>query len=154
MRAALFNPRMARVLLRSLVMKVAIPTWNARVSPVFDVAKRLLVVKLEGAREVSREEAAIEETQLMARAKRVTQLGVDVLICGAISMPLEAMLVSAGVRVIPHTCGTVEDIVLAFESGRLTDETFLMPGCCGRRRRFRGRHRGGRWGFDVSGRKG
>lgn len=149
MRTALLNPRMARVLPSSLVMKVAIPTWNARVSPVFDVAKRLLVVKLDGHREVNREESAVEETQLMARAKRVTQLGVDVLICGAISMPLEAMLASAGVRVIPHTCGTVEDIVLAFASGQLTDETFLMPGCCGRRRRFRGRHRGGRAGFNV-----
>ncbi|MCK4661133.1 MAG: NifB/NifX family molybdenum-iron cluster-binding protein [Phycisphaerae bacterium] len=120
-------------------------------SPVFDVAKRLLVVTLEGDREISREEAAIEETQLMARAKHVTQLGVDVLICGAISMPLEAMLVSAGVRVIPHTCGTVEEIIQAFASGRLTDETFLMPGCCGRRRRFRHRHRGGRHGFNRQG---
>ncbi len=146
---ALFKPRLARVLLHVRTMKVAIPTWNGRVSPVFDVAKRLLVVKLDGDREVSREEATIEETQLMARAKRVAGLGVNVLICGAISMPLEAMLASAGVRVIPHTCGTVEDIVLAFASGQLTDETFLMPGCCGRRWRFRGRHRGGRAGFNA-----
>ena len=132
-------------------MKVAIPTWTGRVSPVFDVAKRLLVVKLEGNGEVSRKEAPIEETHLVARAKRVTQLGVDVLICGAISMPLEAMLVSAGVRVIPRTCGMVEDVIRAFASGQLTDETFLMPGCCGRRRRFRGRHRGGRAGSNVRG---
>ena len=130
-------------------MKVAIPTWTGRVSPVFDVARRLLLVTLEGDREVSREETVIEDTQLMARVKRVTQLGVDVLICGAISMPLEAMLASAGVRVIPHTCGTVEDIVQAFASGQLTEDTFLMPGCCGRRRRFRGRHRGGRAGFNA-----
>ena len=154
---------MARVLLHSLVMKVAVPTWTGRVSPVFDVAKRLLLVTLEGDGEVSREEAAIEETQPMARAKRITQLGVDVLICGAISMPLEAMLVSGGVRVIPHTCGTVEDIVLAFASGQLTDETFLMPGCCGRRRHdplctpgqgdVRGAHRhGGRDGPRGRGR--
>ena len=151
---ALLNPRMARVLLPVPTMKVAIPTWTDRVSPVFDVAKQLLVVKLEGDREVSREEAAIEETHLMARAKRVTQLGVNVLICGAISMPLEAMLASAGVRIIPHTCGPVEYVLRAFVSGRLTDRAFLMPGCCGRRRRFRRRQRGGRWGFDVSDRKG
>jgi len=130
-------------------MKVAIPTWTGRVSPVFDVARRVLVVTLEGDHEVSREETAIEETQLVARAKHVTQLGVDVLICGAISMPLEAMLASAGMRVIPHICGPVEDVLLAFASGRLTDEMFLMPGCCGRRRRFRGRHRVGRAGFNT-----
>ena len=132
-------------------MKVAIPTWTGRVSPVFDVAKRLLVVELEGDGEVSREEAPIEETQLVARARRVAQLGVNVLICGAISMPLEATLVSAGVRVIPFTCGTVGEILRVFASGRLTDEMFLMPGCCGRRRRFRGRHRGGRPGLNMQG---
>ncbi|MBN2560238.1 MAG: NifB/NifX family molybdenum-iron cluster-binding protein [Phycisphaerae bacterium] len=130
-------------------MRVAVPTWTGRVSPVFDVAKRLLVVTLDGGGEISREEAAIEEGLLTARAKRVAQLGVDVLICGGISVPLEAMLVSAGVRVIPHTCGTVEEVIQAFASGRLTDQTFLMPGCCGRRRRFRGRHRGGRPGFNT-----
>ncbi|MGB2986368.1 MAG: NifB/NifX family molybdenum-iron cluster-binding protein [Phycisphaerae bacterium] len=142
---------MARPLLLVQPMKVAIPTWTGRVSPVFDVAKRLVVVTLEGSREVNREEAGIEETQLTARAKRVTQLSVDVLICGAISMPLEAMLVSAGVRVIPHTCGPVENVLRAFVSGCLTDQAYLMPGCCGRRRRFRGRHHGGRAGFNVQG---
>ena len=149
MRAALFIPRLARVLPFVPTMKVAVPTWTGRVSPVFDVAKRLLVVMLEGNREVNRVEAVIEETQLIARAKHVTQLGVDVLVCGAISMPLEAMLASAGVRVIPHICGPVEDVLLAFASGRLTDDAFLMPGCCGRRRWFRGRHRSGRTGFRV-----
>ena len=124
-------------------MRVAIPTWIDRVSPVFDVARRLVVVTLGGDRQVKREEAAIEAADLAVRVARVTQLGVDVLICGAISMPLEAMLASAGIRVIPHKCGRVEDIVVAFASGQLTDETFLMPGCCGRRGRFRVRHRGG-----------
>ena len=145
------NRYLARVMLPVRTMKVAIPTWTGRVSPVFDVAKRLLVVELKGDGQVNREEAAIEEAQLLPRAKRVAQLGVDVLICGAISMPLEAMLVSAGVRVIPHTCGMVEEVLQAFASGRLTDKTFLMPGCCGRRRRFRGRHRGGRAGSNIRG---
>ena len=132
-------------------VKVAIPTWTGRISPVFDVAKRLLIVEFQGNGEVSREETPIEETHVSARAQRVTQLGVNVLICGAISMPLEATLVSAGVRVIPFTCGSVGEILRAFASGQLTDEMFLMPGCCGRRRRFHGRHRNGRAGLNVQG---
>jgi len=67
---------------------------------------------------------------------------VDVLICGAISRPLEMMLVSEGMQVIPHTCGPVEDVIRAYVSGRLTDQAYLMPGCCGQRRRTRAR--GGR----------
>jgi predicted Fe-Mo cluster-binding NifX family protein len=132
-------------------MRVAIPTWAGRVSPVFDVAKRLLLVDLEGDTQASRSEAVIDEDTLAARARSVAQLGVDILICGAISVPLETMLVSAGVRVIPHTCGSAEEVLQAFASGRLTDRAFLMPGCCGRRRRFHGRHRGGRAGFHLHG---
>ena len=132
-------------------MKVAVPTWSDRVSPVFDVAKRLLLVDFDGEAESGREEVAVKESEPAPRARRVAQLGVDVLICGAISVPLEAMLVSAGVRVIPHTCGPTEEVLQAFASGRLTDEAFLMPGCCGRRRRVRGRHRGSRSGFSIQG---
>jgi hypothetical protein len=57
-------------------------------------------------------------------------------ICGGISWPLEVMLLSARVEVIPQTCGSVEDVLKAFMSGRLTEQAFVMPGCCGRRRRF------------------
>lgn len=130
-------------------MRVAIPTWSGRVSPVFDVAKRLLLVDLDGEAEAGRQEAAMVETELGARARRVAQLGVDVLIAGAISAPLEAMLVSSGVRVIPHTCGPTEEVLRAFARGRLPDEAFLMPGCCRRRRRFRGGRRGGQCAFDA-----
>lgn len=132
-------------------MKVAIPTWDGRISPVFDVARRLLVVDIESDTEVGREDTAVEEANPGLRARRVAQLGVNVLICGAISTPLEDMLVSAGVRVISHVCGPVEEVLHAFVSGRLTDQAFLMPGCCGRRQRGRGRYRGGPCRVDTQG---
>ena len=117
----------------------------------FDVAKRLLVVDVDGDSEVSREEARIEETQPTRRVQRVAEIGVNTLICGAISAPLEAMLVAADVQVIPHTCGPAEQILHAFLAGRLAEDAFLMPGCCGRRRGYRGRHRYGRSRLDVQG---
>jgi len=119
-------------------MKVAIPIAEGRISPVFDVAKRLLLVDIENEREVRRTEEVLEELQLVARARRVAELGVDVLICGAISRPLEAMLLSTGVEVTPQTCGPVGDVLKAFVSGQLTEQAFVIPGCCGHRRRFRG----------------
>ena len=117
---------------------MAIPTWNGRVSPVLDVATCLLVVDAEGGAEVARREVEIAEAHLTTRVNRIRELGVEVLICAAVSGPLEAALYSAGVRVLPQTCGPVEEVLRAFLAGRLTDEAFLMPGCCGRRRRCRG----------------
>ena len=134
-------------------MKVAIPTWSGSISPVFDVSRHLLVVNIEGGKEVNRCEEEICETELPHRVQNITGLGVDILICGAISRPLERMLVSAGVQVISQTCGPMEDVLLAFVSGQLTGQAFLMPGCCGRRRRFRGKHRRRPTEFKTTGDK-
>lgn len=95
----------------------------------FDVSTRLLVVDVEDGAEAGRNEVVLKEAQFRPRARRLTALGVDVLICGAISNGLEQMLVSAGVRVIGHSCGMVGDVLEAFISGRLTGRAFLMPGC-------------------------
>ena len=126
------------------VMRLGIPILRDRISPVFDVSERLLVVDVERGCVIGRAEAPMENAGHVARAGLIAKLGVHVLICGAISRPLEALLVSAGLRVIPNTCGEVEDILNAFVSDQLTEQAFLMPGCQGRRRRFR--HRGGRGG--------
>lgn len=125
-------------------MKVAIPTWSGTISPVFDVARSLLLVEVEAGREVGRREEPMGEVDIAGRAVHVARLGVDVLICGAISRPLEMMLVSEGLEVVPHACGPVEEVLQAYVSGRLSDRAYLMPGCCGRRRWMRGR--GGRGG--------
>ena len=132
-------------------MRVAIPTWCDRVSPVFDVARRLLLVDVAGRAEVSRTVASLEDTQLVLRAKCLADLGVNTLICWAISAQLQSMLTSIDVRVIPHACGPVEDVLRAFLAGRLGDDAFLMPGCCARRQRIRRRHRCGPSESDVQG---
>lgn len=106
-----------------------------------DVARRLLLVEIAGGVEVSRSEVELGEITVPARARRIRELGVQVLICGAVSWPLEAMLASAGMQVIPQTCGGVDEVLGAFLSGGLAGGGFLMPGCCGRRRRFRGGRR-------------
>ena len=125
-------------------MMVAIPICGDRISPVLDVAKNFLLLDVSQGNELTRREIRIENMDLVAKAKRIVEIGSQVLICGAISWPLESMLVSAGVRVIPNTCGSLHEVVTAFVAGKLTEQAFLMPGCTGQRRRSRHRHRGGR----------
>ena len=73
-------------------MKVAIPHWQERVSPVFDSAGSVLLIDIENGRERQREERRLTRTDIMARAGEFLKFGADVLICGAISAPLEAAL--------------------------------------------------------------
>jgi len=125
-------------------MRVAIPYWQGRVSPVFDVAGNVLLVDVADGMEQARESVAIDTQQPYARADLLAGKGVKVLICGAISWPLERALAAVGIEVIPQTSGDIEQVLAAFIHGQLGQDAFLMPGCCGRRQRFRIRSRRGR----------
>lgn len=134
-------------------MNVAIPTLEARVSPVFDVAQMVVLVELDGDRELRRQTLPLHSQDVTRRVAELSQLGVQVLICGAISRPLEATLVAAGIRVIPQTCGPVEEVLRAYVAGQLNDRAYLMPGCCGgRRRRWHGAGSCGQHGRSPGGR--
>jgi predicted Fe-Mo cluster-binding NifX family protein len=131
------------------IVRIAIPYWKGRVSPVFDAAGNLLLVDVEDGQELGRQEMPLTASGLVQRARQVSQLGADVLICGAVSLPLDMALSSAGVQVVSCTCGNVEDVLAAFLDGQLNEHAFLMPGCRGWRRRFRARRHGGRRSPDV-----
>lgn len=120
-------------------MKLAISTLADRISPVFDVARQLLVVEVDHGKEVGSRNVPLEESKPAARARYVAALGVKVLICGAVSRPLERLLQVEGIEVFSQRCGPVGEVLGAFLSGQLTEEAFRMPGCC--RRRFRGGRR-------------
>lgn len=125
-------------------MRIAIPTWQGRVSPVFDVAGQLLLVEWDGSQERARHEIAMAEEQPDARAERLAQLHVDTLICGAISRPLEWLLADWGIEVIARVCGGVDEILAAFSAGSVRSGQFAMPGCCGQLQRRRRQGRCGR----------
>ena len=110
-------------------MKIAIPTWNGRVSPVFDTASRLLVVEITEESETARFETDISEHFLPSKSMRLTGLEIDTLICGAISRPLAAMITTAGITLIPWISGQVDEVLQAFLSNTLFDPRFIMPGC-------------------------
>ena len=115
------------------VMRVAVPIWKERISSVFDVAGYILLIKVKNGEESSRTGETLSDPDPLDRARKMACLGTDVLICGAISRPLELALKSVGIRVIAWTCGPVEDVLEAFLSGHLTGTAFLMPGCDHRR---------------------
>jgi predicted Fe-Mo cluster-binding NifX family protein len=124
-------------------MRVLLPSHENRISPVLDVARRFVLVDVVQHQAVARREVSIEDSELVTRAKRLIDLRPDIVICGAISRPFEAMLASCGVRVVGNTCGGIDEIIDAFLKGELTEAAFLMPGCTGRQRRRRHRQRRG-----------
>lgn len=133
------------------IMKIAIPTWNHHVSTVFDFSDRLLIVTVESGSMTDRMLIPFFEMTILEKAARLQQLGVNVLLCGAISKPLERMLEVSGIRVIPFLRGTVDDALDAYLKGHLNDPRFNLPGCPPGRRCRRGRGVGRRGGYGGRG---
>lgn len=119
-------------------MRVAIPLWEGRVSPVFDEASRILLVDIANRKEQNRREEFLIVQNPFERAKLLPKLGVEVLICGMISLTQQTALAAAGIRIIPHICGSMEDVIAAFLDGRIENGALRMPGC-GNQKRVRNR---------------
>ena len=117
-------------------MRIAIPVWQGRIAPVFDVAGHLFLIDVEKNRETRREEKQLVKAELSARAAELLSYNADVLICGAISAPLQFRIAVSGVCVIAFVCGAVDDVLAAYLTGVLANPDFAMPGC--RRWRQRG----------------
>jgi predicted Fe-Mo cluster-binding NifX family protein len=129
-------------------MKLAIPIWQGRVSSVFDFACKAVVVEWDGPAELDRREVALSG-QGPTRIVTLRQLGVDTLICGAISRPLASWASVCGIRLFPYVTGVVNEVIEAFENGQLGSERFVLPGCWeGAKMQYRHRcgWRGGRDG--------
>ena len=110
-------------------MRLAIPIWDDRVSPVLDTASRLLLIEVKDGAETSRFEILLDEQEISRRCLRIHALGVNVLICGAVSRPFLRMLASAEITLIPEISGATEEVLQAYLKGTLSQTRFLMPGC-------------------------
>jgi predicted Fe-Mo cluster-binding NifX family protein len=132
-------------------MRLALATWNGRISPVFDVARQVLMLDVEDGRVIARREETLPGTEPQAQAIRLTAFGAEALICGAISRPMASVLSVAGIHTIPFTAGPVDEVLAAWLAGSLPNPALSMPGCCGRMRGCHGREAGGRGGRGWGG---
>lgn len=125
-------------------MKVAIPEYRRRVSPVFDACERVLVFQISrGGAAIPLEDRDWSHLPLPFRANRLHQMGIEVLLCGGISGWLARQIEARGIRLIPWLAGDVKQVLDAFVAGRLPDRRFAMPGSWPRGHGRRFRRRGG-----------
>lgn len=113
--------------------RAAFSCWNGRIAPLFDTARELHVVETDGERIVSRADESLPAGTAERRASRLATLGVETLVCGAISRATREAVVSLGVRVVPFVSGDRDEVVRAWLEGSLERPVFTMPGCGGSR---------------------
>jgi len=111
----------------SAVIRVAIPTFKQRVSPVFDSCTRVLLVDIEDDREVDRKEIYLDALSLNERVKILCKSHVSAVVCGGISEVLERMLTGAKIELIGDITGQVDQVLKAYLDRRLDEPRFHMP---------------------------
>ena len=116
-------------------VRAGFSAWNQRIAPVFDVARHLHLVEAEPPRLVSESLVELVEEAPLSRSFQIAELGLETLICGAISRPMLTSIAAYGVRVVPFVTGALHEVVEAWLCGTLENEDFAMPGFCFQKRR-------------------
>ena len=133
--------------------KTAFACWDDRISPVFDIARRIHVVEADSGRIVAETREVLADDPPAQKALRLVELGAGTLVCGAISRPFHEMVAAVGIRVIPFVAGDLSEVIQAWLSGNLESDTFVMPGCCRSGRRRRGMRSTGKDEYRLNGKR-
>ena len=127
---------------------IAVTVWGQRVSPVFDSARTLLIVEIDGGAMGNISSLAFDPDRPLELLQMLRAQQVMVVICGAVSEEPAAMLEAAGVEVIPFIAGDVNRVLECYCQGQPFGPEFRMPGCgrgiCCRGKIRRGREIGSR----------
>ena len=116
-------------------MKVALSIWNDHIAPVFDVSQQLVVLEIAGGKILARQVLQIGECDPSVKVKILADQHVSTLVCGAISRVVAGMVSSQSIHLLSYIAGDEKTITDILASGRLPDDTHMMPGCGSRRRR-------------------
>lgn len=122
-------------------MRTGFTYWDNRIAPVFDTARQLLIIETDSGRIINEIEELLPEALTVQKALRLVELGIGILVCGAISRPVHELITAYGVEVIPFVAGDLREVIQAWLRGNLMRDAFAMPGCRRWRRQRSGRMR-------------
>ena len=117
--------------------KTAFSNWDNRIAPVFDTAQHIHVIEAASGQIVSETQETLSGDLPVQKILQMVEMGIGILVCGAISRPMYDLVAAYGIRVIPFVTGDLDEVVQAWLRGNLNRDAFAMPGCYGRGRRRR-----------------
>ncbi|MGM0427740.1 MAG: NifB/NifX family molybdenum-iron cluster-binding protein [Thermodesulfobacteriota bacterium] len=109
-------------------VKIAVPLFNDRVAPHFGASSTFLLMETDGTT-IRRETTwNLPGEGPMDIARRLTDLGVDMLICGGIPWPYKDWLIGKGISVEDNQKGRVREVIEAvFQKKRALARMAVQP---------------------------
>ncbi|MBN1960104.1 MAG: NifB/NifX family molybdenum-iron cluster-binding protein [Deltaproteobacteria bacterium] len=119
------------------ITKVAVSIWDGRISPVFDVCRKVAIYDIENQNIIAHTNVSIVPNNTYLKIQKLIALGVDTIICGAISEALYQQLYDHGIIIYGFIAGDINQVINAFLNNTLNTPSLSMPGCCQNRYRMR-----------------
>lgn len=124
-------------------MKTAFSYWDHRIAPVFDTAPCLHIVESASGKITAETFVNLHnDMPPQTVAMRLMELGVNTLVCGAISRPIYEIIAAYEIQIVSFVAGELPEVITAWLTGAIKSDAFAMPGCRGRWQQG-----GGRCGF-------
>ena len=118
--------------------KIAIPVFNKRISPLFDVAGRFAIIEIRDGVVIGSHASDMSGDSGIGKVEKLLSERVTVIICSAISRVFSEHITVKGMELIPGVIGDVDDVVRDYLDNNLLIDRYSMPGCRWGRRSRRG----------------
>ncbi|MGD9007333.1 MAG: NifB/NifX family molybdenum-iron cluster-binding protein [Desulfobacteraceae bacterium] len=110
-------------------MKTAFTVWNDRIAPLFDVAGKIHVVESEAGNITAQTGVCLDDPSPALKVRRLADLGVQMVVCGAISRSARNMLTAYGIELVAYINGDLDTVIDAWQNDQLRTDALRMPGC-------------------------
>ena len=115
---------------------LAVPVFQERVSPLLDVSRNFALYEIQNGDIKQKIHINIHEDSESLRIEKLKELGVSVIISGAVSCFVSDIIRGKGMKLISWTNGPVDSIVKSYIAGNI-NECIVEKKKCGKRRRKR-----------------
>lgn len=99
-----------------------------RVSPVFDTCTQLIILEPRAANQLGRRSIAVADKPLHERILTLQRMGVNRVICAAVSDAFFTLLQESRIQLVTGIAGEIDEVIEAYRSGALGQPRFRMPG--------------------------
>lgn len=110
-------------------MKIAVTVWDERISPVFDSAHMLLIADIKNKKIKKLSYKSFNPLLETRLTEEFNHLGIEVLICGAISQSHSTLIEAGAIKLISFIGGNASEVLESYAKGVPLAPAFLMPGC-------------------------
>lgn len=109
-------------------MRIAIPVWHCRVSPLLDSAFFMRIYQIDRDGLDLADEFIIGDPQTQELPSACADHLVDLIICGGLSNNLKDLLQTRGIAIQQGVTGDADEVICAFYTDKQIGKRFHMPG--------------------------